>query len=344
LQRQGKIAQAEDVLAEAVNTNPRSIDLLGALAQIRLARQNWTGALAVADSIQAVGNDRGIADLIRGSAFAGQNQMEQAIAALEGAHASAPDALQAIVSLVTAYVRTGKAEKAEALLKDMLKKYPESVQLSLLMGSTQLAKNNIAEAEKSFKSAIEQRPKEEAGYSALSNLYIRQKNYDQASKTLQDGLREQPDNLNLKLALAGVMIEMKDYDGAIAKYESILKDKPNIPVAINNLASLLLDYRTDKESLDRAYSLTEGLKNSNVPQFQDTVGWAQYQRGDFKTAVATLEGAEAKWPNLGSIRYHLGMSYIATGQAEKASEQLKSALQLEPDGSALKDKIRSALK
>jgi Flp pilus assembly protein TadD len=344
LQRQGRAAQAEDVLTEAASANPRSIDILSALAQIRLARQNWTGALAVADSIQAVGNDRGIADLIRGSAFAGQNKMEQAIVALEAAHASAPDGLQAIVSLVTAYVGSGKADKAEALLKDMLKKYPDNVQLSLLMGSAQLAKNNTAEAERNFRNAIEQRPREEAGYNALSNLYIRQKNYDQASKTLQDGLREQPDNVNLKLALAGVMIEMGDYDGAIAKYESILKDKPNIPVAVNNLASLLLDYRTDKDSFDRAYSLIEGLKNSSVPQVQDTVGWAQYRRGDFKTAVATLEGAQAKMPNLGSIRYHLGMSYIATGQPEKASEQLKAALQLEPEGSPLKDKIRSALK
>jgi tetratricopeptide (TPR) repeat protein len=344
LQRQGRAAQAEDVLTEAASANPRSIDVLGALAQIRLARQNWTGALAVADSIQAVGNDHGVADEIRGAAFAGQNKMEQSIAALEAAHASAPDALQAIVSLVTVYVRTGKAEKAEALLKDMLKKYPESVQLSLLMGNTQLAKNNIEEAVSSFKSVIAQHPKDAGGYDALSNLYVRQKNYDQASKILQEGLREQPDNLNFKLALAGVMIEMGDYDGAIAKYESILKDKPNIPVAINNLASLLLEYRTDKDSLDRAYSLTEGLKNSNVPQFQDTVGWAQYQRGDFKTAVATLEGAQAKSPNVGAIRYHLGMSYIATGQAEKASEQLKAALQLEPDGSPLKKKIRSALK
>jgi tetratricopeptide (TPR) repeat protein len=344
LQRQGRIAQAEDVLSEAVSANPRSIDVLSALAQIRLARKNWMGALAVANSIQAIGNDRGVADLIRGSAFAGQNMMEQAIAALEAAHASAPDSLQAIVSLVNAYVGTGKADKAEALLKDMQKKYPESVQLSLLMGGTQQAKNNIAEAERSFKSAIEQRPKEEAGYTSLSNLYIQQKNYDQALKVLQDGLREQPENLNLKLVLAGTLIQTGDYEGAIAKYESILKDKSNIPVAINNLASLLLDYRTDQDSLNRAYALSEELKNSNVPQFQDTVGWAQYQRGDFKAAVATLEGAQAKLPNRGSIRYHLGMSYIATGQAEKASEQLKAALQLEPDGSPLKDKIRSALK
>jgi pentatricopeptide repeat protein len=344
LQRQGRIAQAEDVLTESVGANPRSLDLLGALAQIRLARQNWTGALAIADSIQAIGNDRGIADLIRGFAFAGQNKMEQATAAFEASHASAPDALQAIISLVTAYVRIGKADKAEELLKDMLKKYPENVQLSLLMGSTQLAKNNIAEAERSFKNAIEQHPKEEAGYIALSNLFIGQKNYDQAAKVLQDGLREQPDSVNLKMALAANLIQAGDYEGAIAKYEAIVKDKSDNPVAINNLASLLLDYRTDKASLDRAYALTEGLKNSTVPQFQDTVGWAQYHRGDFETAVGTLEGAQAKLPNLGSIRYHLAMSYIATGKTEKATEQLKAALQLEPDGSPLKDKIRSALK
>ena len=30
---------------------------------------------------------------------------------------------------------------------------------------------------------------------------------------------------------------------------------------MNNLASLLLDYRTDKESLDRAYALAEQLKD-----------------------------------------------------------------------------------
>jgi tetratricopeptide (TPR) repeat protein len=344
LRRQGRVAQAEEVLTEAASANPRSIDVLSALAQLRLARQNWNGALAAADSIQAIGNDRGTANLIRGFSFAGQNKMEQSIAALEAAHASAPETLQPIVSLVTAYIQTGKADKAESLLKEIQKKYPENVQLSLLMGNTELAKNNVAEAINSFKTAIAQRPKDEAGYVALSNLYIRQKNYDQASKILQDGLREQPDNLNLQLALAAAAIEMGDHDGAIAKYTSILKDKPNVPIAKNNLASLLLDYRSDKESLDRAYSLAEELKDSNVPQFQDTIGWAQYIRGDFKAAVSTLEKAEGKLPTNGSIRYHLGMSYIATGQDQKASEQLKAALQLEPDNSPLKDKIKAILK
>ncbi|HZT35125.1 MAG TPA: tetratricopeptide repeat protein, partial [Nitrososphaera sp.] len=163
LQRQGRIAQAEDVLTAAVSANPSNIDLLGALAQIRLGRQNWTGALAVADSIQAIGNERGVAEEIRGIAFAGQGKMEQSIAALEAAHASRPDAMQPVVTLVTAYLRTGKTDKAETLLKDMLKKYPEDTQLSLLMGSTQLAKNNDEGAISNFKGVITQRPKDASG-------------------------------------------------------------------------------------------------------------------------------------------------------------------------------------
>ena len=111
-------------------------------------------------------------------------------------------------------------------------------------------------------------------------------------------------------------------------------------MAINNLVSLLLDYRSDKASLDRAFSLADALKNSNVPQFQDTLGWAQYRQGDFKDAISTLEAAAAKLPNLAAIHYHLGMSYAAAGQPEKAAEQFKTALALEPDGTALKESIR----
>ncbi len=81
-----------------------------------------------------------------------------------------------------------------------------------------------------------------------------------------------------------------------------------------------------------------------MPQFQDTFGWAQYKRGDTKGSVSTLEGIVAKLPNLAAVHYHLGMSYAATGAPEKAAEQFKAALALEPDGTALKENIRAAMK
>ena len=323
LQRQGKIAQAEDILTDAAGRNPRSLDILSMLAQVKLARQNWKGALATADAIKNVGNDRGFAAQIRGVALYNLGKSDESIAAFEEAHASAPDAIQPAVFLAIGYLKAGKPDKSEALLNEMLKKYPQNPQLIELMGSAQLARNNFSEAERNYKAVIALQPKDPVGYKSLSDAYRIQKKYDEASNILQAGLREQPGDLSLQLAQAGLLLSKGDNDGAIASYEAILKAHPNQLVAVNNLTSLLLDYRTSASDLDSAYSLAEGLKNSKVPEFQDTYGWARYKKGDYATAMATLEDAQKKLPNIGSIRYHLGMVYNATGQSREGAGAAK---------------------
>jgi cellulose synthase operon protein C len=344
LQRRGDFSHAEDVLGDVVARNPTNTQLLGTLAQIRLSRQNWIGALATADAVARLGDKTGLSDQIRASALAGQNKIDDSVAALEKAHAAAPDAVQPVVSLVSDYVRLGKADKAEALLQEMIKKYPDSAEILVLMGQTKLAQNKNDDALKSYQAAIAKQPKDPNGYSALSDLYVREKNYNSAAEVIQAGLREQPGNLNFRFTSAGLQILKGDPTAAMAQYESILKDQPNSVLAINNLVSLILDTRSDKQSLDRAISLAENLKSSAVPQFQDTYGWAQFKKGDAKSAVSTLEAAEVKLPTLAAVHYHLGMSYAAAGQPDKAAEQFKKALDLEPDGTSLKESIRSAMK
>ena len=302
LQSRGNVAQAEDVLIEVGRRNPNNVQILTALAQIRLARQNWAGALAIADAFRAAGNNSGIADQIKAAALAGQNKPDASIAALEDAHKTAPDGVQPVVALVSAYVRAGKPDKAESLLNDMLKKFPANAELLVLLGQTQVAKGKSEEAQKSFKAAIAQQPKNEAGYNALSALYASQKNYGEANNIIQAGLKERPDSLNFRLTSAGLLISKGDNDGAIAAYDAILKDQPNSLVAINNVVSLLLDNRSDKASLDRAFALAEKLKESNVPQFEDTFGWAQYKRGKTTEAIEILEDASKKLPNLAAAQ------------------------------------------
>jgi len=344
LQRRGEAARAEDVLTEVVTRNPRNLDALFSLAQVRLSRQNWAGAIAVADAMESIGDNKGIGEQIRASALAGQNKLEQSLVALESAHAAAPDALQPIVSLVSAYVRLGKTDKAEALLQGVLAKYPDNAQILVLMGQTRVAENKPADAEKSFKTAIDKQPKDPNAYNALSDLYIRDKNFDAAAAVIQSGLQQQPDNLNLRFASAGLQVQKGAPDAAMAQYEAILKDQPGSLLAINNIVSLMLDYRSDKDSLARAYAMAESLKSSSIPQFQDTYGWAQFKQQDYKGAISTLEAAQAKAPKVAALHYHLGMSYAATGDRDKAREQFKTALDLEPDGTPLKDSIRAAMK
>jgi tetratricopeptide (TPR) repeat protein len=344
LQRKGDLEQAEGILTEVIKRNPNNSQLWTTLAEIRLKRRDWAGALAIADAITRQNGDLAVADQIRGSAFAGQNKIDQSIAALEKAHAEAPDAVQPVVGLASFYVQQGKASKADALLQSVIKKFPDNAQILVLIGQTKLAENKTDEALQNFKAAIAKQPKDAAGYNALSDLYVRQKNYAAAIDVMQSALKLQPGNINFRLTSAGLEILKGDHEAAIAQYESILKDQPDSLLAINNLASLLLDNRSDKASLTRAFALADSLKNSNIPQFEDTVGWAQYKRGDFKSAVSTLEASQVKLPNLAAVRYHLGMSYIAAGQPEMAAGQFKAAFALEPDGTPLKESIRSAMK
>ena len=135
-----------------------------------------------------------------------------------------------------------------------------------------------------------------------------------------------------------------NYEAAIKEYDGLLQDEPGSMIVANNLASLLTDHRTDKPSLERARALAAALQQSQVPYFKDTLGWVQFRSGEFKSAVSLLEQAASELPRIAVIRYHLGESYLAVGQNDKARDHLKEAQVLAPKDLDLQEKIAAAMK
>jgi Tfp pilus assembly protein PilF len=344
LQRRNLPAQAENMLVQLAGRNPNNVDVLTALAKIKLERQDWVGAHQAADAIRSVGDRSGLAEQIHGAAFGGQNKVGDSLATLKDAYDANPNATQPMAALVTGYMRAKQPEKAQAFLEAALKANPQNGEALVLMGGLQLSKNDIAGAEKYFKSAIQAQPDNAVGYAALSELYVHQRKIDDALKVLQTGLEKQPKSFQLRLSQAGLLEIKRDYDGAISVYEVMLKDQPGSMIIANNLASLLADHRTDKESLERAKALALLLKSSEIPQFKDTLGWVSYQQGDYAAAMPLLEDAVAKMPNYALVRYHLGVTYQAVGESEKAADQFKKARELAPNDAELNQKIDAALK
>src|SRR5581483_9002815 len=171
----------------------------------------------------------------------------------------------------------------------------------------------------------------------------RQNNYDDAIGIFRQGIQQRPDLIELQMGLASALERKGDYESAISQYGSILDRYPGDLIASNNMASLLLDYRRDSpSSMQKAQAITTVLRNSQVPQFKDTLGWVKYQQGDYSGAVSLCEEAVAALPDQAAVRYHLGMAYAALGRPEKASEQLNKALELAPQGPLLED-LRSAV-
>ena len=341
LRRRGSIGRAEDVLIELASRWPSNVGILVALANVKLEQQNWVGAQDVAEKIRRVSGNTGLADQISGVALGARNKNDESIAALQKAYAAAPGNAQAMDALVNAFMRAGKLDEAKSFLRAVLDANPASAEAQVLLGSVQFAQNAPEDAARSFRTAIERQPKSIIGYRALAELHQRQGNSDAALEVIHAALKEQPDSFEMHLALASALEAKGDYEAAIAEYESMLKQNSGSLVVANNLASLLADHRTDKASLERAYSLASVLRKSQVPLFKDTLGWTYYQRGDYKNAISLLEEAAVALPQMALVRYHLGMSYFADGQAIKASEQFKKALELTPP-SDLQAKIRTA--
>jgi tetratricopeptide (TPR) repeat protein len=342
LRRRGSISDAEDVLVDLAGRWPKNAEILSTLAQIKLARQEWGDAQQLAESLRNITANPTMADELLGEALAGQKKNDESIAAFHDAYAASPGSAQPMYALVSAYVHAEKSDQAVAFLQSVLKADPSNAEAYVLLGSVQLGNKQADQARQSFAMAIAKAPTNALGYEALSNFYVSQKNNDEALNVIRSGLKRLPDDFVLQFALAGMLEKIGDYEGAISQYEVLIGKHPDSVIVANNLASLLADYRTDKASFDRAQALMGNVRNSPVSQFKDTLGWVSYREGDYKTAVPLLEQAAATLPKLALVHYHLGMSYAAIGQSEKASEQFKLALDQGPD-QQLADKIRVAV-
>jgi Tfp pilus assembly protein PilF len=343
LRRRGAEDRAENLLTQLAERWPQNIEILSKLAEVKLVKKDWAGAQALAEKIKILPGGITTADELLGSVLIEQDKVSQGIDLLQKAYAATPSATAPMLTLVRAYVRTKQPDKATALLQNLLQKDPANAEAYVLLGNIQAANNSSQQAIDSFRKAIEKQPSDIAGYRALAGFYLSQDNIPLAQQVIRQGLDHQPDSFDLHLLWASTLERQGDYDGAIHEYETMLPKNPGSLILANNLASVLANHKTDKASLERAKSLAVMLQKSPVPQFKDTLGWVDYQNGDYKNAVPLLEQASVAMPNQADFHYHLGMSYIAVAELDKASEQLNIAMKESPDPELL-NKIRAGLK
>jgi len=135
LQRRGNLEHAEDVLTDLASRWPKDIPVLSALAQIRLARQEWIGAQEVAETIKRLTANHIAADELLGAALAGLNKYDESIAALQNAYAAEPGATQPMYALVRTYLRARKPAEAVAFLQSVIKANPANAEAYVLLGS-----------------------------------------------------------------------------------------------------------------------------------------------------------------------------------------------------------------
>ena len=320
--------RAEKAFEDMLATNPNNLVVIRTLAQAKIARGDYAGAQALADQAKKLNEKNPLADQIQGAISSGKNDFEGALSSFKRAHEVAPNDTQPIVAIVRTYMRSGKTKEALAFIDGVLKDNPSNQEAQLIKGQIYNSSGDTQGAQRIFASMIQQNPKNAVGYQQLALVQQRANQLGEAEKTIQDGLTAVPNDFGLMLSQAGIFEATNRIDESIKVYENLLKQRTDVEIVNNNLASLLLDYRSDQASFTRAHELTKNLKNSTTPQFLDTFGWASYKVGELEAAKKALESAVEKSPETAIFQYHLAKIYIAKNETASAKQAFQKSIKL----------------
>jgi predicted Zn-dependent protease len=124
-------------------------------------------------------------------------------------------------------------------------------------------------------------------------------------------------------------------------YETFLVKKPKNNIAINNLASLLVDRFPTPENLKRALALTEAFSDSKYLHLFDTYGWVLLANNKNDEALKIFKNVVGKAPKIAVFKYHLAKAYAKTGNASEAILELEDALKIAEKGGEFADKAQA---
>lgn len=327
LARNGDIGGAQKWVDEALKLAPNDMDALLAKADMLLGKKDMKGVQAMLARIKVAHPDKSVGYYQMGQFYLMQKRFDQAIGEFEQALTKPGDELQTLSAIINARLAQGKPDKAMTRLRDILKKQPDHLFVHELMAEVHITQKQYNDAEKELREAIRVNPKWNTPYRNLANLYLVRGDFSAAEGIYRQGLHEIPGDTQLLLSLAEAYERTRNFDKAMGAYEDILQKNPDMDIAINNLASLLTDYKGDAGSLKRARELAIHFESAPQPAFRDTLAWIYYKTGEVDKAIALSEKIVKQAPDTHVFNYHLGMAYYKKGDMPSAKIYLTKALE-----------------
>ncbi len=338
----GRVAQATPLLEETVRANPNNVNARETLVRAYIASNDTAAAKVAIQDLITLAPNYGPGHYFAGLMAQSTGNLAEAEASFAKALEFAPRAGDALAAVARIKLQRGDAAGAEAIVRKTIADQPKDAVAHNLLGELLVTQKRGADARASFTKAIEVAPRWWLPYRNVALLHLSEQRTEGARVVLEQGV-DRTGEAALATDLAALYERLKRPDDAIGVYEKLVKRDPRSEVALNNLAMLLVTYRNDATSLDRALLLTTGFEKSANPQLLDTYGWVLVRRGQYAEALPILERAAELAPDTPVIRFHLAIAQNKSGQEDRARENLRLALAGAPTFAGV-DQARELLK
>ena len=326
LTRARRAPEALTLLEQASRLQPRDGRVREVLIRAYLEQSDLDAAQRAADQLTALMPTHGTGPYLAGLTAQAQGRVADAYAALERALALQPDAADTLAALCRLDVSQAQPRRAIDRLQARLRVAPDDPAMRNLLGEMYSVAKQPASAIEQFRLAIKAEPRWWPPYKSLAGLQLAGGDAAAAIHTYESGVTATAAAPDLVISLGSLYEQKGRIEEAIRLYQDLHQRRPRLDAASNNLAMLLVTYRTDPASLGLARDLTSRFIATGNPTLLDTQGWVLFKRGEVQQALPALEQAARDQPKNVVIRYHLGMAQSNLGLNDQARMNLEAAL------------------
>jgi tetratricopeptide (TPR) repeat protein len=318
------------VILPALRLAPRNVELLALLGELYLAMEDSGRLEQVIRTLEDINSPQSaqVATGLEAALTNMEGGTEEALRYLEELASGEDASLNARVNLIRARAVAGDTAGALSLARILQEENPDDPNIRAIVAAAELANGNMDAAEAIYRDLVNEDPNRTQTWLQLIDLRNAQGDLAGAVRLLEAALEAQPEDASLLWARASFAERAGNIDEAIAIYERLYQRNTSSVVVANNLASLLSTYRTDDESLERAWTIARRFRDTGIPAIQDTYGWIAHRRGEHEEALGYLQQAAASLPGDPLVQYHLGQVFLSLGQQDEALKQFRSVVDL----------------
>ncbi len=327
---QRNLSDAEAVLKNAIQNNPKNTQLRMALVQFYFATKNQNDLLSALNTMKGDLKQFPDAYLQAGDFYMRVGSVDDAIKQYEeGIHKDSARTTTYLKHEIEAYIRAGKVPTANEKNEAVLKIDPKDPDARGLKATFLLDRGEVNQAMGELQSVVTARPNNFVARFNLGRAHFARGEYEQARQEFDTAIQLRPDYIPARLAQTQVALVRGDTEAALHDSEELLKVAPNsVQGRVMKAASLQRLGRYDE-----ARQLLEEVlaKQPNQTETLLELGVLDLAQKKNKEAIDLFQRASTANPN--NLRGLLGESraYMLDGQSDKAIQLIQSEAQKHPE-------------
>lgn len=322
----GKVADAVTALEAIRRKDPNDPGTRDLLIRAYRSTDRNDDAIVLLREKSGINKDDSQSRIELGQLLSSQGKLDEARSIFENSVETFSGSLEAVSNLAELDIKAGRGDSALKRLEEYLTAHPDSSDAYLFKAGTELNLKKPNLAEQSLTKAIELKPDNARAYALLLQLKSSPGQEKAALAVLERYLKAFPKDLEARLQKGYLLQLSGENDEARKVFVELTVEAPGFASAYNNLASLEADAFHNLES-----AATHARKARSIdpahPAIADTLGWIEWQLGNYPAALVLLTEAAAKMETSPGVIYHLGMAHYSMGQPEEATAAFTKALE-----------------